>query len=180
MRKSKRAIVKSKVYGFNPWTDQVLAINQIMEETGQTSEAPLVRDLVDEALVARRRGAGQVQFQEPPPPSQELAETLNTIQTLLLRMIVEEETVSRMHGVTLELVQETLAEARSGRRISWSNSVVPLLREKGLSSDEIEKQFEAQTEEPRTYAYKLAEQIKMNQELTGGDSEDLPTQSLLF
>src|SRR6267378_3751018 len=121
MRKSKRAILKSKVYGFNPWADQVPAINQIMEETGQRSEAPVVRDLVDEALSARRRNGGQVQIPETSPPAHEFTETLNTIKTLLLRMIAEDETVSRMQGVALELLQETLAETRSGRMISWSN-----------------------------------------------------------
>ena len=179
MRKSKRAIVKSKVYGFNPWADQVPAINQIMEETGQRSEAPVVRDLVDEALAARRRNAGPAQSPEQPLPDEGMAETLQTIQTLLLRMIAEEETVSRMHGVTLELVQETLTEARAGRRLSWSNLVAPLLREKGLSSEEIERRFDTQTEETRNYAYALAEQIKRDQELLGGEA-DMPAQALLF
>jgi hypothetical protein len=180
MRKSKRAILKSKVYGFNPWADQVPAINQIMEETGQRSEAPVVRDLVDEALTARRRNAGPAQTPDQPLPDQGVAETLQTIQTLLLTMIAEEETVSRMHGVTLELMQETLVEARAGRRLSWTSLVVPLLREKGLSSEEIERQFDAQTKETRSYAYGLADQIKTNQESVGGEPEGLPTQALLF
>src|SRR6266700_3713987 len=153
MRKSKRAILKSKVYGFNPWADQVPAINQIMEESGQRSEAPVVRDLVDEALAARRRNAGQVQSQETPPLTQEHAETLNTIQTLLLRLIAEDETVGRIQGLILELVQETLAEARSGRRVLWNNLVVQPLRERGMSSNDIERRFDVHTEESRSYAY---------------------------
>lgn len=40
MRKSKRVLFKPKVFGFNPYTDHVPAIKQIMEETGQESEAP--------------------------------------------------------------------------------------------------------------------------------------------
>ena len=55
MRKSKRALAKSKMYGFNPWVDQVDAIKQIMEETGQKAEAVLLRELIDEALLARRK-----------------------------------------------------------------------------------------------------------------------------
>jgi hypothetical protein len=47
-------ISKSKSYGFNPWVDQVDAINQIMKETGERTESVLLRMLVDEALEARR------------------------------------------------------------------------------------------------------------------------------
>ncbi len=88
MRKSKRTLLKSKVYGFNPWTDQVAAINQIMEETGQKSEAAVLRELIDEAITIRRRKAFRP---EEPPPSQELSETLHTLQTLLLRIIGQGE-----------------------------------------------------------------------------------------
>ena len=39
MRKSKRAIAKSKTYGFNPWLDQVDGITKIMNESGERAEA---------------------------------------------------------------------------------------------------------------------------------------------
>ena len=61
MRKSKRVLFKPKVFGFNPYADQVPAIKQIMEETGQESEAPVLRMLIDEALRARRQKAAGVQ-----------------------------------------------------------------------------------------------------------------------
>ena len=54
MRK-RRVISKSKTYGFNPWMDQIDTINQIMRETGETTESVLLRKLVDEALAARRK-----------------------------------------------------------------------------------------------------------------------------
>jgi hypothetical protein len=53
MRK-RRVISKSKTYGFNPYTDQIDTINQIMRETGEKTESVLLRKLVDEALAARR------------------------------------------------------------------------------------------------------------------------------
>jgi len=53
MRTKKRSLVATKVYGFNPWMDQLVVINQIMERTGQRSEAPVIRELIDEALTAR-------------------------------------------------------------------------------------------------------------------------------
>ena len=180
MRKSKRAILKSKVYGFNPWADQVPAINQIMEETGQRSEAPVVRDLVDEALAARRRNGGPPQVFEQPANGEAATEALNSLQTLLLRMIAEEETVGRIQGVTLELIQEGLAEARLGRKLTWSNLVIPALREKGMSAEEIERRFDAATEESRSYAYALAEEVRQTQDLPSEADDLIPAQALLF
>jgi hypothetical protein len=86
MRTKKRTLVTTKVYGFNPWMDQLLTINQIMETTGQKSEAPIIRDLIDEALAARRRKtSGNESAQQP--PTQELTDSLHTIQVLLLKLI---------------------------------------------------------------------------------------------
>ena len=87
MRTKKRTLVTSKVYGFNPWMDQHLTINQIMETTGQKSEAPIIRDLIDEALVARRRKTSGTESAQQPSPTQELTESLHTIQVLLLKLI---------------------------------------------------------------------------------------------
>ena len=76
MRKSKRVLFKPKVFGFNPYADQVPAIKQIMEETAQQSEAPILRMLIDEALAARRRKSAGIELPEQPSPSQEVAERL--------------------------------------------------------------------------------------------------------
>jgi len=51
MRKPKRVISKTKVYGFNPWMDQLDAINQIIADTGE-KESTVLRKLIDEALTA--------------------------------------------------------------------------------------------------------------------------------
>jgi hypothetical protein len=80
MRKANRLLFKPKVYGFNPWADQMPAIKSIMEETGQDSEAPVLRMLIDEALRARRRKGGGKESPEPSPPTQELEQTLQTVQ----------------------------------------------------------------------------------------------------
>jgi len=53
MRTKKRTLLTTKVYGFNPWMDQVTAINELMDSLGQKSEAPIIRDLIDEGLAAR-------------------------------------------------------------------------------------------------------------------------------
>src|SRR5438132_7536495 len=131
MKRSKRVLSKGKIYGFNPWADQVYAINQIMEEAGEKSESIILRDLIDEALAARRRKSAKAEMAEAPQPEGS-AEILQTIQTLLIKLIRQGETSLRIQDVSLALLQDTLAEARAGRTIAWDNLVVPILKEKGV------------------------------------------------
>ena len=159
MRKSKRVLFKPKVFGFNPYADQVPAIKQIMEETAQESEAPVLRMLIDEALWARRRKATGIQSLQRAAPAKETEEKLQTIQELLLTLIRRGETALRMESVNLELLQETVAEARAGRIELWDTVVRPALRERGKSPEEIATLFEAQTTEGQDYAYGLAEEV---------------------
>jgi hypothetical protein len=86
LRSSRRALTK-KVTSINFYVDQATQIQAIMEATGSMKEAPLVRQLVDEALAARRRKSVQPSETEQPPAAQDTAETLQTIQTLLLKLI---------------------------------------------------------------------------------------------
>src|SRR5229473_1078275 len=109
MRKSKRVLSKGKMFGFNPWMDQIHSLSQIMEDTGRKSEAPVLRELIDEGLAARRRKTIQAEEPAEPSPVQELAERLQTIQTLLLRIVSQGETVFRSQGICLELLQEVWA-----------------------------------------------------------------------
>ena len=161
MRNSKRVISKSKTYGFNPWVDQVDAISQIMAETEEKAESVVLRKLIDEALAARRRKTSGSEMSAP-PPVQGLSETLQTVQTLLLKLIRQGESSLRIQDVNLALLQDTLAEAYAGRKVSWSLSG-PGLKEKGLSTSEIAKRFESETAEARNHAYSVAKQIKKSQ-----------------
>jgi len=81
MRKSKRPISKAKMYGFNPWVDQLDAINQIVADTGE-KESTILRKLVDEALVERRRKIADAELGES-PSAQGFAEALQTMQNLV-------------------------------------------------------------------------------------------------
>lgn len=144
--------------------DQLLAINQMMEATGQKSEAPILRDLVDEGLIARRRKAAGSEVSEQPVPVvsvQELAQTLETNQTLLLRIIEQGHSAFRMHRASLELSQEAIVEARTGKIWSWE-TLVTSLREGGSSAQQIADLLEEKTEESKGYAYGLAEEIRIN------------------
>src|SRR5215467_8836556 len=84
--KSRRVLTK-KVTSINFYVDQATQIQAIMESTGATMEAPLVRQLVDEALAARRRKLFPLETPAKAPPVQDSSEILETIQTLLLRII---------------------------------------------------------------------------------------------
>jgi hypothetical protein len=160
MRKSNRVLFKPKVYGFNPWSDQVPDIKQIMEEIGQESEAPVLRMLIDEALRARRRKVAGIESPEQPSPAQDLADSLQTIQALLLRMIGQEQTTFRIQSLSLELLQETLTEARAGRVGLWEALAVPALRQQGRSAQDNANRFDAHTEDAKNFAYGLTEEIK--------------------
>ena len=99
--------------------DQMYQIRAIMESTGAEKDAPVIRELLDEALGARRRKAmGIADWEEP--PGQEITETLHTLQTLLLKLIKREELVFNRQGVGLLLLKEVFIETRSGREIAGS------------------------------------------------------------
>jgi hypothetical protein len=160
MRTKKRTLVTTKVYGFNPWMDQLLSINQIMETTGQKSEAPIIRDLIDEALTARRRKTSATESASQPPPATELTDNLHTIQVLLLKLIEQGETHVRVQSLNLELLQETLGEARAGRIAVWDTVSVRALIDEGKSPSDIDRLFEAHTDQAQAFAYDVAEKIK--------------------
>src|SRR5262245_36320166 len=159
MRTKKRSLVATKVYGFNPWMDQPLAINQIMESTGQRSEAPVIRDLIDEALTARRRKTSDVESAKH-APREELSETLQAVQALLMKLIEQGETGVRAQSVSLELLQEVAAEARAGRAGLWEAMAVPTLRQNGKDDAQIAGTFDRHTNDGKHFAYSLAEQIR--------------------
>jgi hypothetical protein len=97
---------------------------------------------------------------EQPSPTQDISETLQTLQTLMLRMIGQGESTSQMQSVSLELLQEAVAEARSGKMNVWEFLVAPGLSDKGKSTGEIAQLFDVQNEDAKDYAYALAEEIK--------------------
>ncbi len=160
MRTKKRTLLTTKVYGFNPWMDQLLAINQMMEATGQKSEAPILRDLIDEALVARRRKVSRTEAPEQSSPGRESDQTLETIQTLLLRLLEQGQSAFRVQRIGIELLQENLVETRAGGMRIWEALTVPSLRERGSSAEQIADLFDAKTDEAKDFAYGLAGEIR--------------------
>ena len=161
MRK-RRVISKSKMYGFNPWMDQIDTINQIMRETGETTESVFLRKLVDEALAARRKKSQSLPLIEE--SDNESSDRLHTIESLLMRLVRQGETSLRIEDVCLALLQDVLAEAHAAHRISWEFVAVPRLRDEGVGMNELEHRFTLQADKAKDYAYGLAEEIKQSQE----------------
>jgi len=163
-RMSKRRVMaKAKVYGFSPWVDQVDAINQIMEGTGDKNESALLRKLVDEALDARRKKIRSAPLTEE---SDHAGVRLERIESLLIRLVRQGEISLRIEDVCLALLQDVLAEAYATRRLLWESLVLPQLRDAGIDSNELERRFVLQDNQAKNYAYGEAERIKESQETT--------------
>ena len=162
MKNKTRVISRSKSYGFNPWVDQVDAINQIMKETGERNASVLLRKLVDEALEARRRKRLSVSV--PADSDKELGGRLQSIESLLMRLVGQGDVSFRILDVCLALLQDVLAEAHATRRLSWDEFVMPQLRDKGVDGSELDRQFMLQVDRARDYAYAVAERIRESQE----------------
>ena len=157
-RGRKRSLSK-KVSSFNMWMDQVYQVRAIMEATGAVKDAPVIRELLDEALGARRRKALGITDSEE-PPGQEVAETLHTLQTLLLRLIRREEQVSQNQNVGLKLLLETFVEARTGRALAWEELIERPLMEKGRTKQDLTNYFDMKTRYAKEHAVELLEKIK--------------------
>ena len=157
MRKAKRILSKAKMYGFNPWQDQIDSINSIVAKTG-AKEATVLRKLLDEALAARRAKDGDTDIEDA-PTARGIASSLETIETLLLKMIRQGDTSLRTQDISLALLQDTLAEARAGRRAAWENST-SRMKDEGLSPKDIAGRFEKETADAKRFAYGVAKEIK--------------------
>jgi hypothetical protein len=112
--------LSKKVSSFNMYMDQVYQVRAIMEATGAVKDAPLIRELLDEALAARRRKAAGVTDSEE-PPGQEISETLHTLQTLLLKLIRREELLFKRQNVGLRLLRKLLSKRVQVERLCLKN-----------------------------------------------------------
>lgn len=157
-RGRKRTLSK-KVSSFNMYIDQVYQIQAIMEASGAVKDAPVIRELLDEALGARRRKALGITDSEE-PPGQGTAETLHTLQTLLLQLMRRGETVFRGQNVGLKLLRETLIEARAGREVTFEELVEKPWIAKGKSKETMSNFLDLQTRHVTAHVDGIAAKIK--------------------
>jgi len=85
---------------------------------------------------------------------------LETIQTLLLKLIEQGEKARCVRGISLELLQEVLAASCADRFGFWETLAMPALIEEGKTPYEISSLFDAQTAKGKSIAYGLANEIK--------------------
>lgn len=154
-------MAKSKIYGFNPWVDQVDAINQIMKDIGERNESAVLRKLVDEALDVRRKKRQLVPLTEQ---SDNAGARLETIESLLMRLVDQGDTSFRIDDICLVLLQHALAEAYAAHRLLWESLVLPQLRDAGIDENELDRRFLREENRARDYAYGVAERIRLSQE----------------
>ena len=161
-RMSKRRVMaKSKVYGFSPWVDQVNAIDQIMEDTGERNESAVLRKLVDEALDARRKKGQLVPLTEK---AENAGVRLEAIEKLLMRIVRQGNLSLRIEDVCLALLQGVLVQAYATRKLLWESLVLPQLRDEGIDVNELKRRFTVQEDQAKDYAYGEAARIKQSQE----------------
>jgi len=139
--------------------DQVYQVRAIMEATGAVKDAPVIPELLDEALGARRRKALGITDSEE-PPGQGTAETLHTLQTLLLKLIRREELVFHNQNVGLKLLLETFVEAGTGRALAWEELIERPLIQKGRTKQDLANYFDMKTHYAKEHAVELLEKIK--------------------
>ena len=155
--------LSKKVSSFNMYMDQVYQVRAIMEATGAIKDAPVIRELLDEALAARRRKAAGITDSEE-PPGQEITETLHTLQTLLLKLIRREELILKRQSVGLRLSKETVIEARSGREILFEELVEKPWMAKGKSKETMTNFFDMKSRSATEYVDGVIAKIKRDLE----------------
>lgn len=157
----KRTLSK-KVSSFNMWMDQVYQVRAIMESTGATKDAPVIRVLLDEALSARRRKALGISDSDE-PPGQGTAETLNTLQVLLLKLIKREDVNRLNRNLGLRMLRETLIQARACRDVAFEEIVTKPWLEKGKTRETMANYFDAKTRHAEEFVENVIKEIKQDE-----------------
>src|SRR5215813_9810343 len=157
-RGRKRSLSK-KVSSFNMYMDQMYQIRAIMEQSGAEKDAPVIRELLDEALGARRRKAmGIADWVQP--PGQEQAETLRAISVLLLRLLKHEERSFMVRDVGLLMLREILIEQRACRDVVYDETIRRPWLAKGKSQETMQNYYDSQTRDATAHFDEVIKEFK--------------------
>lgn len=141
------------------YMDQMFQIRAIMEATDEQKDAPVIRQLLDEALGARRRKAlGIADWEEP--PGQEDKETFNTISVLLLKLLKHEEKSFMARDVGLLMLRELLIETRACRDLVYEESVRKPWMEKGKTRETMDNFYDMHTRTATQKVESIIQEIK--------------------
>ena len=157
VRGRKRALSK-KVSSFNMYDDQVYQIRAIMESTGEYKDAPVIRQLLDEALRARRLKA--LGYADDEPPGQSAGETLRTLHDSLVKVDKHAHELLRDQKVTVMLLLETFIAAQHSRDTAFDVLVKDPWIQKGKTNETMQNFYDMKTLDARKKANELLEQFK--------------------
>jgi hypothetical protein len=146
----KEGLVLQHVHGSD---DQIRAI---MEQTGAEKDAPVIRELLDEALGARRRKAMGIADWEQPPGLDD-KETFNTISVLLLKLLKPEERSFMARDIGLLMLREILIETRACRDVVFEEFIRDPWLAKGKTRETMRNFYDMHT---RTATEKVEKVIK--------------------
>ena len=114
--------------------------------------------LLDEALTARRLKV--LGYADDDPPGQGTAETLNTIQVLLLKLVKHANGLLNNQNVLVMLLQETFIAAQESRDTTFDALVKDPWIAKGKTHETMQNFYDMKTRNARKKANELLEQFK--------------------
>jgi len=157
VRGRKRALSK-KVSSFNMYDDQVYQIRAIVESNGEYKDAPIIRQLLDEALSSRRLKA--LGYADDELPGQGTAETLNTIQVLLLKLVKHADGLLQNQNVLVMFMVEIFIAAQESRDTAFNVLVKDPWLQKGKTAETVQNYYDMKTRDARAKGNELLERFK--------------------
>jgi len=130
---------------FRAYEDNYIELMAIYESSdGRRKPAEELRELVDEALAARRaRQNGDARLTAP--GDAEVTRFVDVLQQVIKKTSDHTQMIARLAQHMREqygLMLETLAAAYAARRLTWKYVIEPLLRDQGLTSEQIKRRYE--------------------------------------
>ncbi len=153
--RGRRRSLSKKVSSFNMYDDQVYQIRAIMESSGEYKDAPVIRQLLDEALRARRLKA--LGYADDAPPGQGASETLHS---LLVKVHKHAHGLLQNQNVMIMLMLEILIAAQESRDTAFNVLVKDLWLQKGKTAETVQNYYDMKTRDARAKGNELLERFK--------------------
>lgn len=142
---TRKRAVAPQTFSFHPYEENYPEVMDICEASGR-KPAEELRDLLDEALRARRAGTnrGDGAGASPPPGTEEMAELAGLLRQVLQKSGSQTDMIQGLARHLREqygLLLETLAGAYGARHLVWKYVAEGALREEGLAPEEIRQRL---------------------------------------
>ena len=160
MMKKQSAVKRpvAKMMGVSPWRDNAREI-ATMVKTEERSASEILRELIDEALQARRNKELGLSFAAPSEQTEVVIKEMETLQNALFHLIEQSNEICRRLEVSFALQQETFAESFGASSLLWESIVESRVEEpdrmEGTGVNSLDERRAAWKE----HAYRTAEQL---------------------